>query len=382
MLDVLHVWDEYVAMERKDLHSEMRRHPDVRSRQLVHRLQMTGAPMPAGTLPLVTVAAEAAAPGRASRLRSRMASVVSGMRFRAFLDRQIRARRPDVLHGHFGTTAWAVSAVAARHRIPLVASFYGVDVSETIRHPRWRRRYATLFRRASALVVLCEEARDRLSALGCPDAKLHVWNNPVDLAAYEHRSRAPGPTTRLIVAARFVEKKGYPFLLRACAEVARTRSVTLTAVGYGPLRREIAAEAERLGLAGRFRLVDTAGMKDFDGFYSGILQEHDIFVLPSTTARSGDDEGGPALSLVLAQAAGLPVICTPFVGAARTVIDGETGLFCRQDDAASLAERIAYLADRPALGNRLGAAGSALVRSGFDYTGQVEAMLGIYRAVA
>jgi colanic acid/amylovoran biosynthesis glycosyltransferase len=141
----------------------------------------------------------------------------------------------------------------------------------------------------------------------------------------------------------------------------------------------VRAEAERLGLGDRFTLHDTKHVPHFDRFYSEILREHDIFVMPSTTARSGDDEGGPALSLVLAQAAGLPVICTPFVGAERSVIDGQTGLLCAQDDAAALADRIAYLIARPELGAALAARANTRVRAGFGLDTQAVEMMRIYR---
>lgn len=380
-LIVAHAWDTYVGTVRRDLHSELRQRSDVVSRQYVRRLEATGSPLPPDTVALGVVPARAASRSFVARLRGRLAREVSTLRYLALLDRSLRRDRPDVLHAHFGTMGWRVSRLAERHRLPLVISFYGVDVSQIVRERQWRRRYAVMFRRAAHLVVLCDEARDRLVTLGCPAEKITIWDHPVDLDAYEYRARQPQGALRLITAARFVEKKGYPFLLGACARLVRQgRDLTLTAVGYGPLRAEIEGQAEKLGLGQRFRLIDTVGMPDFDGFYNRALHEHDIFVLPSTTAASGDDEGGPALSLVMAQAAGLPVICTPFAGAARTVVDHETGLFCQQDDATSLAERIAYLADRPEMWNQLGRAGSKLVRGQFDFAGQVEEMVAIYRA--
>jgi colanic acid/amylovoran biosynthesis glycosyltransferase len=262
----------------------------------------------------------------------------------------------------------------------LVVSFYGVDVSQVIRDAVWRRRYVALFRRATRLVVLCDAAADRLAALGCPPDKLRVWNHPLDLEAYRFSYKPPDGRVRLITGARFVEKKGYPFLLQAFADLVRSgRDVALTAVGYGPERPNLERYAAELGVADRFRVIDTAGVRNFDAFYGNILGEHDIFVLASTTAKSGDDEGGPALSLVLAQAAGLPVVCTPFAGAERSVIDGQTGLFCRQDDKDSLASRIAELIDYPDLGAQLANRANRLVRGGFSLESQAAEMLTIYR---
>lgn len=374
---ILHVWDRRTANGQKDLHWALLKQ-GVDSVQCVRSLEPTGEQHLARTFAIRTVPAEASSSTIRQRLEAR-AWRLSWFQFERFVVRHAQAVRPDVLHAHFGTTGWKISRLAERLRIPLVVNFYGVDVSEVIRDARWQRRYQAMFRRAAKIVVLCDAAAERLATLGCPSTKLRIWNHPVDLDAYEFHYRRPNAPVRLVIGARFVEKKGYPFLLKATADLVHGgRDITLTAVGYGPEAHRVMALATQLGLGGRFRLVDTADVHDFDRFYNGILHEHDIFVLPSTTARSGDDEGGPALSLVLAQAAGLPVICTPFAGAERSVIDDETGLLCSQDDTDSLASRIAYLIDHSEVGARLADNANQLVRRTFGLETTAVEMVAIY----
>ena len=377
MLTALQIWDRRVTNGQKDLHWALERH-DVHSVQCIRVFEASGESRPPNTFALHVPPPAAGAAGLMSRVSAR-AWRLGWYRFERFIARHLAEVRPDVMHAHFGTTGWKISAFAERHRIPLVVSFYGVDVSAIVRDPAWQRRYRDLFRRAARLAVLCDAAADRLAALGCPREKIRVWNHPLDLDAYTFACHPPGRPLRLIIGARFVEKKGYPFLLQAVADLVRAgRDVTLTAVGYGGGRRQVEADGARLGLGDRLRIVDSSGVGDFDRFYGDLLHQHDVFVLPSTTARSGDDEGGPALSLVLAQAAGLPVICTPFVGSERSVIDNETGLLCRQDDSQSLASRIAEMADHPDLGARLAASANTLVRSTFGLDTQAVGMSAIY----
>src|SRR5439155_20199831 len=140
-----------------------------------------------------------------------------------------------------------------------------------------------------------------------------------------------------LVAARFVEKKGHSYLFEAFDRLVRDGlDASLTMVGYGPDKEQIAMNVRRRGLSERVAIIDTQLAPNFVDIFRRALETHDIFVLPSTTSAAGDDEGGPALTMVCAQAAGLPVISTPFAGAERSVLEGVTGLFCRQDDAASL----------------------------------------------
>jgi glycosyltransferase involved in cell wall biosynthesis len=155
----------------------------------------------------------------------------------------------------------------------------------------------------------------------------------------------------------------------------------LTMIGYGPFRPAIEESIRRRNLTARVTIVDTELASSFSQVYRDALEAHDIFVLPSTTGVNGDDEGGPALTMVCAQAAGLPAISTPFPGAERSVVDGVTGLLCRQDDAGSLAGRMQWLAEHREAWNRIGKAGSDVVRANFSLEGQMSALLGIYQTV-
>ena len=85
--------------------------------------------------------------------------------------------------------------------------------------------------------------------------------------------------------------------------------------------------------------------------------------------------------MICAQAAGLPAISTPFAGAERSMIDGVTGLFAKQDDAASLAERMQWLAEHREAWNPMGRAASDLVREQFSLDVQMARLLALYAEV-
>jgi colanic acid/amylovoran biosynthesis glycosyltransferase len=290
----------------------------------------------------------------------------------------------DVVHAHFGTTGVMALPFIRATGLPSIVTFYGVDASASLRIPRWRENFGEMFAQVSRVVVLCDAVRDRLLAIGCPAQKLIVWNLPAGIEQYPYRPResaSAGPV-RFLIAARFVEKKGHKYLIEALDTVVRAGvDARLMMIGYGPFRPAIEQDVRRRGLSDRVAIIDTQLASSFSEVYRRALDEHDIFVLPSTTGVNGDDEGGPALTMVCAQAAGLPAISTPFAGAERSVIDGVTGLLCRQDDAASLADRMRWIADHRSEWNRLGRAGSDHVRAHFALQGQVSALLELYREV-
>jgi colanic acid/amylovoran biosynthesis glycosyltransferase len=128
-------------------------------------------------------------------------------------------------------------------------------------------------------------------------------------------------------------------------------------------------------------LVDTALSADFHETFNSAMSDADVFLMPSITGPDGDDEGGPALTMVCAQASGLPVVCTPFPGAERSLVDGVTGRYCDEGDPQSLCEAMTAMSDAPEAAARMGVAGSELVHREFSALGQQREMLRLYERV-
>lgn len=296
----------------------------------------------------------------------------------------IQEKKVSILHGHFGMAGWKLVNLKKRFNIPLVVTFYGVDASHCLQDPHWLTRFRPMFTFADRLIVLCDEVKMRLVRLGCPPGKICLWDIGVDLGKFPYQKRQlRQDNIRFLTVARFVEKKGYPVLLKAFSMLSKSRrDLHLTVVGYGPLKNTIEQTITDLGLQEIVTLIDTAKIGDFAQFYRQLLSSHDIFVLPAVTAKDGDDEGGPPLSLVYAQASGLPVITTPFAGASRVISDNETGLFARMGSGEDLAEKIGYLAENPHLWNKLGEAGSNFVRERYPLDKQIKALEDIYASIA
>src|SRR5438552_1059469 len=160
MTTIAHAWPTYVPGQDADLHWELQRRGLFRSLLLADRLVDNGvAPYPhsywrarSATAPVV-VKLEAAArrllPGLDRRQR------------KAFFERHLRRQRPDLLHAHFGTCAAELVDLQQQLGLPMVTTFYGVDVSAVIQIPVWVERYRRLFAAADRLLVLDDEVKDR-----------------------------------------------------------------------------------------------------------------------------------------------------------------------------------------------------------------------------
>jgi glycosyltransferase involved in cell wall biosynthesis len=148
---------------------------------------------------------------------------------------------------------------------------------------------------------------------------------------------------------RITPWKGQDLFLRAFAKAfpdGTERAVVVGSAmpGEEDYEREVVALAVSIGLGARV---------DFRGFREDVFAEFaslDVLVHASVIPE-------PFGQFVLeAMAAGLPVIAADDGGPAGIITDGENGRLFRSRDAASLAQAMHELADRPGERARLGTA--------------------------
>ncbi len=90
-----------------------------------------------------------------------------------------------------------------------------------------------------------------------------------------------------------------------------------------------------------------------------------LLLLPSVAAADGDQECTP-VSLMDAQAAGMPVLSTRHSGIPEVVPDGQSGFLVPERDVAALAERLLFLADHPEIWPEMGHAGRRHVERNYN----------------
>ena len=218
---------------------------------------------------------------------------------------------------------------------------------------------------ASCLVVVSERVRSyAVNSEGIKPEKIFVIANGIELsrqplndsdrAALANELGLPPGGLLALSVGRLTEQKGHTYLLDAIPAILEQFPETVFAIaGDGPLRRELEATAERLGISRSVRFLGTrADVPE-------LLQMADIFVLPSLW------EGLP-IALLEAMGAGLPVIATQVEGVEEIIVDGENGLLLPPADAESLKIAMLRLLAQPDLRVNLGSAGRALVEDAFS----------------
>ncbi len=302
---------------------------------------------------------------------------IRGGRYRTgFTARIIREIRPDVIHGHFGYESWRHLAAVRQSGIPLVTTFYGLDISKLPRRKVWQRRYAELFDYGTAFIVEGAFMAEKLATLGCPAAKINCIPIGVDIEAINSLpSRRGGETVRVLFVGFGREKKGAADAAEAFISVAgRYRNVRFDLVGGGPYRRPAEKRIRETGLLDRCI---------FHGFipvarYRGLLSGTDIVLAPSVTAADGDTEGGAPVTVIEAQAAGIPVAGTFHCDIPMVVQNGETGFLCPEHDVPALSANLEKLVRDADLRKRMGAAAVERAKRRHDIRKQVDKIAEVY----
>ena len=166
---------------------------------------------------------------------------------------------------------------------------------------------------------------------------------------------------RLGTAAVLEYHKGLDVLLEASRSMRVTAQLDL--FGEGTQRRELEAQAQRVGIDVRFH-----------GFVHDLrdrLLELDAFVLPTRADNL-------PVAILEAMAVGLPVVATRVGGVPELVIDGETGYLVDPDDPRELARAVDAVIVDPARHRRLGEAGAARVSAHFEARAVAGRMVRLY----
>jgi colanic acid/amylovoran biosynthesis glycosyltransferase len=289
-----------------------------------------------------------------------------------------RPSRYDMIHAHFGPVANSFRFARALWNAPLVVTFHGYDFSMTPR-ALGADVYRRLFQDADAVMTISEYAQARLEELGCPSEKLHVIRMGLRLDDFPFRARdlTDGDPVRILTVGRLVEKKGLEYALRAVARVRRQcPDLRYNIIGDGPLKTVLQRLIDELELGS---VVTLCGARDGD-FVRRQMAESHLFLLPSVTAADGDQEGIP-VSLMEAQASGMPVLSTRHSGIAELVSDGESGFLVAERDVDALAHRLLHLINHREEWAQMGNEGRKLVESRFNMATLTGELIEVYEKV-
>jgi len=308
-------------------------------------------------------------------------------KYNPFIGEAMKKDKPDILHAHFGGSGYLLLKHKKDYGIPLVTSFYGVDVSKLINiRPVWKRRYKVLFEQGDLFLAEGTRMREKLIALGCPEEKAKLHRIGIDVKRIRFMERKPREdgVVCLLIAARFCPKKGIPYALEAInllSERRKTCKLQLTIIGDSSRNKRDKYEKNLIlnilnKIEGKVK-IKMLGYQPYPVFIEELYKNH-IFISPSITADDGDDEGGAPVSLIEASSSGMTILSTFHCDIPEIVLDGQSGYLVPEKDVDALASRLEQLITTPDLWRKMGKAGRKHVEKYHDAEKQAQQLEELY----
>lgn len=221
-------------------------------------------------------------------------------------------------------------------------------------------------------IAVSADLADEL-AQAVPAYKIRVIQNGIDFDRFSAQPAgaandiySPFKKKNLHVAltvARLAKQKGHKYLLKAAANIPDAAFVF---AGDGPDRKSLEDEARALNISDR--VVFLGERADIPELLAGC----NLYVHPSIF------EGGVAISIMEAMAAGKPVIATEVEGIRKNLTNGVNVVLVPPANEAALAEAIKGLLSNEDRAKKIAAEGSSLVYREFSSDRMVKEVTEIY----
>ena len=313
------------------------------------------------------------------------------------IERFIRERTIDVLHVNDLPLLREALHAGRRFHLPVVADLHenypvGLQVWYTnalkkatiYNYGRWARYERTALRDVDAVIVVIEEARERLVSLGVSAEKIYVVPNTVP----EQAGDVPvDPEILAKYAGRFVVSyiggfaphRGLDTVIRALP-IAREKVPNLTLVLVGDRNEGYRRHLERLAASLNCSdLVEMTGWKRQDAIWS-YIEASAVCLVPH--ARNPHTDTTIPNKIFQYMMRGRPVIVSDCPPLARIARDTGGGLVFRGDDPAGLADRIVEMYANESARRQMAETGRRSVLDRYTWEKTSGPLIELYRKLA
>lgn len=261
----------------------------------------------------------------------------------------------DIVHAH-----WLIpqGIVQSFFRKPYIVTGHGGDVT-SLNKGILKKLKVRCLKNASSITVVSQHLKNKIQELA-PEINLSVISMGVDPSKFGKQYYVAnyfkqGNKKVVLFVGRLVEKKGVTYLIEAMKQI----DAMLVIVGDGPMKEILKKQAGEI----KDKVV-FLGAKTHDELKI-VYASADVFVVPSITAKDGDQEG---LGLVMleAMASYLPIVANNSGGISQLIKDGENGLLCSEKNVVQLENNVNRILNNSELKKKLVKNGYKTIQK-YDY---------------
>lgn len=293
----------------------------------------------------------------------------------------IKEYKPDIVHTHASKAGALGRKAAFSCNVPIVVHTFHGHVFHSYFGKGKTKLYKAIERRlakkSSGIIAISDIQKKELSVNHkiCGSEKVEVIPLGFDLNVFHEKRKSERKATRekykltdelaIAIIGRFAPIKDHDMFFDIIEKVLNQtkKKIKVFVVGDGAERERIERRAASINEKSEDTVVLTSWITDIAQFNSAM----DIVCLTSK------NEGTP-VSLIEAQASGIPVITTDVGGVRDIVIDGDTGFVVPQKDEEKFTERLVELIESEKTLQKMSQNGWNHVRDKFHYQTLVDNM--------
>ncbi len=302
------------------------------------------------------------------------------------LRKMIREHRPDIVHTH-AAKAGALGRLAAIHeKVPVIVhTFHGhvfngyfspLITKVFIRIEKW------LAKKSTAIVAISEEQKNDLTEIYkiSDKEKVKIIQLGFDLQKFRENREEKRKSTRekyklddatlaIAIVGRLAPIKNHEMFLKVLEKVQSETNKKIHAfiVGDGLEREKLKDLASKIPQSDDMKIFFTSWIHDIATFNMGM----DIMCLTSK------NEGTP-VSLIEAQACGLPIVSTNVGGVESVVKNNETGYLVGKNDVDQFVKKLLDFIENDEKRRKMSQNGWTFVKEKYDYKTLVNNMDNLY----
>lgn len=283
--------------------------------------------------------------------------------------RFVKENKIDIIHAHTRITQVLANWISVFQKIPYVATCHGFFKT------RWTRKLFPCWGNKS--IAISVAVKDHLHQdFQIKDKNIRIIHNAIDVERFplilkkdriEEQSKLDLQWPVVGIIARLSDVKGQDILVQAMPGILkRFPKAQLLLVGEGKFERALKDWVECLRVEESVRFYPVVNkVLDF-------LKLMDVFVMPSRMEGFG-------ISVLEAQACGIPVVASNVGGLPNIIQQGETGLLVEKENPNALADAICDLLEDKEMAKMLAQKGRTFVLENYSLIKMAKETETVYR---
>jgi glycosyltransferase involved in cell wall biosynthesis len=247
-----------------------------------------------------------------------------------------------------------------------------------VKNPRIAARYEkTVLPKVDHIIVMIEESRDRLLAMGVPQEKITIVSNTPPIDKYHgNRHKHTDETLRIVYVGFLTELRGLDLLIEAVARYIKKgnpqKTIQVDIVGKGESKEKLINLARELNIEESVRVHGWLSQEEVDQ----LMTSANVGAL--TYRVCGHWNHTIPNKIFDYMLAGLPVLTTEVLPIQRIVKEANCGLVCKNLDPADIAEKLDYLKN-PDVREKLGENGYNIVLEKYNWESDRSRLHGVIK---